>query len=176
MCKRFLKPWKEWNSNKILKTGKILPYCKRLTFMSRCGICPKLIIKTPERPQWGRSEIFIVNFEHISHLFLSWEGVQWKSCSRKPRKICKKSFVIKAFSSKSPCCNGNFRSFFTEHRRHLLLTSFYFAHCLVIFNYVIKLKYFYLTVARRKFCAVNLLSIYSFDMSDVQKQSSGNVL
>ena len=30
-------------------------------------ICLKLIIKTPERRQWRRSGIFIVNFEHISH-------------------------------------------------------------------------------------------------------------
>ena len=26
--------------------------------------------KKPERRQWGRSGIFIVNFEHISHLVL----------------------------------------------------------------------------------------------------------
>ena len=30
----------------------------------------KLTIKTPERCQWRRSGIFIVNFEHISHTFL----------------------------------------------------------------------------------------------------------
>ena len=35
----------------------------------RCEICWKLIIKTPERRQWRRSGIFIVNFEHILHLF-----------------------------------------------------------------------------------------------------------
>ena len=27
-----------------------------------------LTIKTPERRQWRRSGVFIVNFEHISHL------------------------------------------------------------------------------------------------------------
>ena len=27
-------------------------------------------IKAPERRQWRRSGVFIVNFEHISHLFL----------------------------------------------------------------------------------------------------------
>ena len=26
----------------------------------------KLIIKTPERPHWRRSDVFIVNFDHIS--------------------------------------------------------------------------------------------------------------
>ena len=30
----------------------------------------KLTIKTPERCQWRRSGIFIVNFEYISHIFL----------------------------------------------------------------------------------------------------------
>ena len=35
-----------------------------------CKICSKLTIKTPERCQWRRSGLFIVNFEQISHLFL----------------------------------------------------------------------------------------------------------
>ena len=30
----------------------------------------KFRIKTPERRQWRRSSIFIVNFDHISHLFI----------------------------------------------------------------------------------------------------------
>ena len=37
---------------------------------TRCEICSKLTIKTPERRQWRRSRVFIVNFEHISHLAL----------------------------------------------------------------------------------------------------------
>ena len=35
-----------------------------------CEICSKLTIKIPERRQRRRSSIFIVNFEHISHLVL----------------------------------------------------------------------------------------------------------
>ena len=35
-----------------------------------CEIYPKLTIKTPERRYWGHSGVFIVNFEHISHLVL----------------------------------------------------------------------------------------------------------
>ena len=35
---------------------------------TRREICSKLTIKTPERRQWRRSSVFIVNFEHISHL------------------------------------------------------------------------------------------------------------
>ena len=30
----------------------------------------KLTIKTPEQCHWRRSDVFIVNFEHISHLVL----------------------------------------------------------------------------------------------------------
>ena len=35
---------------------------------SWCEICSKLTIKTPERRHWSHSGVFIVNFEHISHL------------------------------------------------------------------------------------------------------------
>ena len=37
---------------------------------TRCEICSKLTINTPKRRQWRRSGVFIVNFEHISHLVL----------------------------------------------------------------------------------------------------------
>ena len=30
----------------------------------------KITIKTPKRRQWRRSDVFTINFEHISHLFL----------------------------------------------------------------------------------------------------------
>ena len=36
----------------------------------RCEICSELTIETPEQRQWRRSDVFILNFEHISHLFL----------------------------------------------------------------------------------------------------------
>ena len=32
---------------------------------TRCEVCSKLTIKTPERPHWRPSGVFIVNFEHI---------------------------------------------------------------------------------------------------------------
>ena len=35
-----------------------------------CKICSKLTMKTPEQRHWRRSVVFIVNFEHILHLFL----------------------------------------------------------------------------------------------------------
>ena len=37
---------------------------------ARCEMCSKLTIKTPERRQWRRSGVFIVNFEHILHFVL----------------------------------------------------------------------------------------------------------
>ena len=37
---------------------------------TNCEICPKLTIKAPDRRQWRRSGVFIVNFEHVSHLLL----------------------------------------------------------------------------------------------------------
>ena len=37
---------------------------------TRCQICSKLTIKTPKGRQWRRSGVFIVSFEHVSHLVL----------------------------------------------------------------------------------------------------------
>ena len=39
-----------------------------------CEICLQLTMKTPERRNWRRSGVFIVNFEHISHLLLVFRG------------------------------------------------------------------------------------------------------
>ena len=33
-----------------------------------CEICSKLTVKTPEQRHWRRLGVFIVNFEHVSHL------------------------------------------------------------------------------------------------------------
>ena len=38
--------------------------------ITRCEICSKLTIKTPERRLCRRSGVFFVNFEHISQLVL----------------------------------------------------------------------------------------------------------
>ena len=37
---------------------------------TRCEICSNLAIKTPELCHLRRSGVFIVNFEHVSHLVL----------------------------------------------------------------------------------------------------------
>ena len=38
--------------------------------IKRCKICSKLSIITPEQRQWRRSDVVIVNFEPILHLFI----------------------------------------------------------------------------------------------------------
>ena len=45
--------------------------CSKLTIETveqRREICSKLTINTPKRRHWRRFSVFIVNFEHISHL------------------------------------------------------------------------------------------------------------
>ena len=50
--------------------GIYLPKVNNRNTIRRCEICSKLTIKTPERRQWRRSGVCIVNFEHISHLLI----------------------------------------------------------------------------------------------------------
>ena len=45
--------------------GIYLLKVKNRNTRTRCEICSKLTIKLPERRQWRRSGIFIVNFEHV---------------------------------------------------------------------------------------------------------------
>ena len=63
-------------SKKIIKLDNTQPtfaYSKSTieALEKRCGICSKLIIKTPERRHGRRSCIFLIHFEHISRLFLA---------------------------------------------------------------------------------------------------------
>ena len=51
-------------------TGNYMFKVNNRNTRTRCGMCSNLTIKTPERRQWHRSVVFIVNFEHISHLVL----------------------------------------------------------------------------------------------------------
>ena len=49
--------------------GNRIPKVSNRNTRRRCDICPKLTIKTPERPQ-RRSGVFIVNFGHFPRLTL----------------------------------------------------------------------------------------------------------
>ena len=53
-----------------IPAGISLLKVKNRSAKTRCEICLKLAIKVPERRQWCRSGVFIVNFEYISHLAL----------------------------------------------------------------------------------------------------------
>ena len=56
--------------NYIIPTGIYLLKVNNRNIRTRCEICSKLTIKTPERRHWRLSGVFIVNFKHISHLVL----------------------------------------------------------------------------------------------------------
>ena len=47
----------------------LLKVINRIT-RTRCEICSNLTIKIPEQRHWFRFGVFIVNFEHISHIVL----------------------------------------------------------------------------------------------------------
>ena len=42
---------------------------------TRCEICSKITLKTPELHQWRRSGVFIVNFEHVIVGWVKIKGV-----------------------------------------------------------------------------------------------------
>ena len=65
-----------WEENEV-KLLRIMSQpeitCSKLSMVdtrTRRAVWSELSIKTPERSQWSRSGVFIVNFEHISHLVL----------------------------------------------------------------------------------------------------------
>ena len=58
------------NAVAIVPAGNYMFKVNNRNARTRCEICSKLTIKTPERRHWRRSDVFIVNFEHISHLVL----------------------------------------------------------------------------------------------------------
>ena len=62
--------WSFFDISQIYPAGNYMFKVNNRNTRTRCDICSKLTIKIPERCHWGRSGIFIVNFEHISHLFV----------------------------------------------------------------------------------------------------------
>ena len=60
-----------WNYvNSFRLAGTYLFKVNNKNSRTRCEICSRLTIKTPERSQRRRSGVFIPDFEHISHLAL----------------------------------------------------------------------------------------------------------
>ena len=68
----------KWNANsnkyfqyfKLNPAGNYMFKVNNRNSRTRCETCSKLTIKTPERRHCHRSDVFIVNFEHISYLVL----------------------------------------------------------------------------------------------------------
>ena len=58
------------NFQMLFPAGSYLLKVSNRNTRTRCEICSKLTMKVPEQCYWYRSGVFIVNFEHISHLFL----------------------------------------------------------------------------------------------------------
>ena len=55
---------------KVVPTGNYMFTANNRNTRTKCEIHSKLTIKIPELQGWCRSGVFIVNFEHISHLAL----------------------------------------------------------------------------------------------------------
>ena len=68
----FMKKIDMWINKSPNPIGNYIFKVNNRNTRARCEICSKFIIKTPERCQWRQrhSVVFIVNFEHISHLVL----------------------------------------------------------------------------------------------------------
>ena len=64
---------------------------------TRCEICSKLTIKTPERRQWR-----IVNFEHISHLVLLFLLLTLNMLLPAGKVPIRKIFLIEIFETHFP--------------------------------------------------------------------------
>ena len=58
-----------WYKN-FFPAGNYMFKVNNRNIRTRCDICSKLTIKIPEWCHWCCSDIFIVKFEHISHLVL----------------------------------------------------------------------------------------------------------
>ena len=56
--------------NEVFQENKCLHKVSKRNILKRCEIFLKAARKTPKWRQWHRFDVFIVNFEHIPHLFI----------------------------------------------------------------------------------------------------------
>ena len=73
---------------------------------SNCEICSKLTVKTTKQRHWRRSGVFIVNFEHISHLVLVFLLLTFNrklsAVKELVQHICSSFLAVSCFSKKAP--------------------------------------------------------------------------
>ena len=62
--------FQQWTWLEKNQVGNCMFKVNNRSTKTRCKVCSKLTLKTPERHPWCCSGVFIVNFEHISHLVL----------------------------------------------------------------------------------------------------------
>ena len=115
--------------------------------------CSKLTIETLEQSakyvQWCRSDVFIVNFEHISHLVLVFllltlsrkmpagKGLTRKRDSEK-RKL-KQYFTLKR--NREDCVRDYVLTWMTKHWKKVIF-PFHLIHLILIFHLQLKVCYF----------------------------------
>ena len=90
------------NYGRAYKAGIYLLEVNNRNIRIRCQIYLKLTIRTPQRRHWRRFAVFIVNFEHISHLvlvFAGWVEGYIASCKTKHTKnVCGILYETKSIS------------------------------------------------------------------------------
>ena len=94
------------------------------TSRKRREVSSKLIIKIPERRQWRRFGVFIVNFEHISHLILAFLDFLFLiGCNQECLFLCEfaqnQKLKSTKISSEYKIKKSAFKSFMTEGRYHI---------------------------------------------------------
>ena len=84
------------------------PICSKLTIetLDQTEICSKLTVKTTKQRHWRRSGVFIVNFEHISHLVLVFLLLTFNrklsAVKELVQHICSSFLAVSCFSKKAP--------------------------------------------------------------------------
>ena len=102
-------------------------------FRTMSEICTVFPIKTPARRQWHLSDVFIVNFEQISHVVLMfvWRGT-WAGTCRLDKNCDSKVFWICAPEVWPNLWKINWKKFSQQSFRLKLLNVKFFAFSLIL--------------------------------------------
>ena len=110
----------------FVNISKLTLTCSKSTIepVEKDEVSSKLIIKIPERRQWRRFGVFIVNFEHISHLILAFLDFLFLiGCNQECLFLCEfaqnQKLKSTKISSEYKIKKSAFKSFMTEGRCHI---------------------------------------------------------